>query len=188
MDPSAFKVSERHFEIYDDRFDYADIRGIRWQSFERLRRFYFIPLGVSYTYELTFEFASGQPLTLGVGDGPLPAWASPSLNKSDFAVFAAKVQQVLEATREFRLAPYRDEMRREGFFEYDGKTFFADGSVQYKGQRRPLDLGARAKATGNITELKLASGGAVKVNTAWDRDCFHVMLNETYGAPSNAAS
>lgn len=186
MDPGALQFFEQHFAFYDDRFEYSNVRGIRWKTIERIKTIYFLPIGTSYTYELSIEFASGRPLDLGVGSVSLPSWISPALNGRAFTEFSNKVAKLHDETRAFRLLAYKEQLQRDGFFEYDGMAFFADGSVQHDGRRRSLDLSKRAQANGAITKLSCAPSGSISVSTLWDRDCFHAILNEVYGARTNA--
>jgi hypothetical protein len=185
VDPRAIEFFDRHFQFYDDKFEYANISGIRWQWIERIRSIYFIPIGASYTYELSIEFIEG-PLDLGIGAVPISSFASPALSKRDFEVFEGKIKRLFDETREFRLASYHDELRRDGFFEYDRKAFHSDGSVSHKGRRRAIDFTKQAKATATSTKLRCLPNGSINVSTLWDRDCFHIMLNEIYNSRSTA--
>lgn len=185
MDPAALQIFDDHFAIYDDKFDHANVRGIRWRPIERVRSIYFIPIGAAYTYELTIEFVSSPPLDLGIGSVPTPSFLSPAMSRKAFIGFENKIKDLFVRTREHRLAPYRERMQRDGFFEYDGSAFYADGSVDHKGRRRNLDLRTKAEALGATTKLKCVPSGSIEVSTLWDRDCFHAMLNETYGARAN---
>lgn len=181
MDPGALQLCDTHFLIYDDKFEYSNVRGIRWRWIERVRSIYFIPIGAAYTYELTIEFVNGPPLDMGVGSVQMPSILSPAMGRKAFTSFESRIKDLFVQTREYRLAPYGEQMQRDGFFEYDGGAFYADGSVNHKGRRRNLDLKSRAEARDASTKLKCLPGGSIEISTLWDRDCFHVMLNEMYG-------
>lgn len=182
MNADDLQIFERHFEIHGDKFEYADVRSIRWRVVVRMKSIYFIPLGSDYTYELTIDFRNGAPLDLGIGAVPVALPFSMGLNKRDFGLLENKIKQLQAATRDLRLAQYEEQLRREGFFEYDGKAFYRDGTVEHKGRRRNLDLKIRAEALDASTKFKCLPHGSLEVSTAWDRDCFHAMLNNVYGA------
>lgn len=188
MDPNAIQFFDHQFQIHDDKFDYANVSSIRWRWIERIKFIYFVPIGASYTYELSIEFVTGSPLDLGIGAAPVPAFLSSALNKRNFEALEMKIKRLLDETREYRLASYRDQMRRESWFEYDGKAFYADGSVLHNGRRRALDFKSRAQATAIATKLKCIPSGSLVVSTLWDRDCFHSMLSEIHGAVSSKPS
>lgn len=187
MNSRDLQLFDRHFEIHGDKFDYGNVRSIRWRVVVRMKSIYFIPIGSDYTYELTLDFVSGAPLDLGIGAIPPALPFSMGLNKREFGLLEDKIKRLQSETYEFRLAHYREQMRREGFFEYDGKVFHRDGSVDHKGRRRTLDLKTRAEADATSTKLKCLPNGTLEVSTLWDRDCFHTMLNEAYG-PSSRGS
>lgn len=43
MDPRDLQLLDRHFEIHGDRFEYANVQSLRWQTSEIIRTIYFIP-------------------------------------------------------------------------------------------------------------------------------------------------
>lgn len=183
MDPRDLQLLDRHFEIHGDKFEYANVKSLRWQTSEIIRSIYFIPVGVHYTYELLIQFLVGAPLQLGAGSFPSAfSRLSPTLSKSDFRELSTKVKQLHAATHETRLAQYQKELQNSGCFEYDEKVFFADGSVEYKGRRRTIDFATPAKAGATHTELRCLPSGMIEVSTSWDRDCFHALLSQMHKA------
>ncbi|MBI3439876.1 MAG: hypothetical protein HY054_14715 [Proteobacteria bacterium] len=169
------QLFESHFQIYDDRFDYSSVSRIHWLPQTATRRFYYvIPIGVKRWFELTIEFVSGHPVQLG------PRGFSSDLGADDFRSICEGMQALLAATRDLRLAKYREELERTGAFEYDDKMFFLDGTVERNGRRYALDLKTLAKAIDTHTEIKCLPRGSIEVKTYWDRDCFHILLNDLH--------
>lgn len=180
MDSGSLQLFDKHFEIHGDRFDYSNVRSIGWRAIEGRKFFYFIPLASHCTYQLAIEFLEGPRLDLGAGDvGVSPPFAM-GLNKRDFAELTAKIECLFDATRESRLRHYRERMQSAGYFEYDGNIFRPDGAVERKGRRFNLDTKSGAKALSEVAILKCVPGGSIEIDTFWDRDCLHAMLNATY--------
>ena len=59
MDPRDLQLLDRHFEIHGDKFEYANVQSLRWQTTEIIRSIYFIPVGVHHTSELLIQFFVG---------------------------------------------------------------------------------------------------------------------------------
>jgi len=170
------RLFDQYFQIYDDKFQYANVSRIRWITDKRPRFLFGIPIGVKRSFTLAIEFRTGPPVQLG------PYGFSTDLSDAELRAVDESMQRLFAATRGVRLAGYRAELERAGRFEYDGRMFNADGSVDYKGRRYTLDLNTRPKAIKSHTEIKCLPRGSITVETDWDRDCFHALLSDMHRA------
>jgi len=148
------QLFDNYFQIYEDRFDYSNVSRIRWLPQKQIHFVYMVPVGMKRWFELTIEFVSGHPVQLG------PRGFSSDLIAEDFRTVGERMKSLLAATHDSRLARYREELRRESYFEYDDKMFFADGTVDRNGRRYTLDLKTPAKAIDTHTEIKCLPRGS----------------------------
>lgn len=77
MDPQALQISDRHFEVHGDKFEYEKVQSIRWETREIIRTIYFIPVRVDYAYDLVVQFFCGTATPTGVcsASGGVPTFS-----------------------------------------------------------------------------------------------------------------
>lgn len=199
--PLAWKKLEffdNHFTDSGTRFDYSSVRSIEYCRVKTETTTNFVIKDTTYTGSLTIH-VDGLPKPVELYSpgqrGLLDAFRD--TEKGADQVFNI-YRHIAPRTYDARLRRYLTELKDRGYFTYDGKCFYPDGTVkngeqrvdihQYLVWRQPfcmrIEVDAKKekkKGWAAVANFFVGSSQSVPIVTTTDEDCFVALLKSMYG-------
>jgi hypothetical protein len=122
--------------------------------------------------ELTVD---GEQRPLRIRAGPLLAPTIGTYGEGDSAVLLSDYKRICSESFETRCAHYVQEIRRDGFFSYDGKRFYMDGDVPFS------DGSINLRTMAVMRDPFALECGHRRIHTGVDTDIFFWLLERLFG-------
>jgi hypothetical protein len=161
------------------------LQGTKFVSFDSVKhlRFYYVVTqkrlnfarsGDDHNVEVDITL-DGELRPLKFRSGPALALSYGSFGKRDGDELISKYRAICEGSFPARSGSYIDEVRRNGYFAYDGKRVCVDGNVSFAG-------GSVSLRTSTLTREPFAlSLGKQRIRTQVDADVFFWLLEMLFG-------
>ncbi len=175
------------FFLKEDYFEYSDVIGLDYYYVQTQKRMNFGASGIDHNVSIAIYLCSrSKPLRIETGPQFLTLHGL-SLGKNASESVIAKFNEISKQTFQQRLVRYSASLEERGYFDYDGKKFYADGRIEAEKWtanvhldkpwlKRPFVIYHEKRPSGWFRSANLYA-----ISTVRDPDIFFGLLSHLYG-------